>query len=92
MKSIFFDRNIQRAALFANQILASVTECHDNKWFVCVDTYAGMDRVNSETGNLPNPTQRIATLTSEADAIAFAKQFNPHKLTIHKDDFYLPGE
>jgi hypothetical protein len=85
MKSIYYNRNIERAKLFANQIIANVSPCCGGEWFVCVDEYAGMDAV-TQYGDLPNPKQAMKTFSTQAEAVTFAKGFNPTKLTIQERD------
>lgn len=85
MKSIYYNRNVETAKLFANQIIANVSPCCGNVWHVCVNQYAGMDKL-TEYGNLPNPKQAMKTFPTQEEAVAFAKTFNPTKLTVEQID------
>ena len=85
MKSIYYNKNIERSKLFANQIIASVSQCCGGEWFVCINQYKGMDDVN-EYGDLPNPIQTTKTFSTEDAAVAFANTFNPTKLKVERPD------
>ncbi len=62
----------------ATPVRATVSECSGGKWFVCVNQYL--------SGIGLNPKQAMKSFATENEALAFAKSFNPDKLSVERSE------